>query len=491
MKTIAQVRALEKAAIEAGSSEDELMERAGEGIARQITFHFPRPGHLAACLGRGHNAGDALVAARYLKSRGWKISLISPYPEGDWAALCQENLQRLGSHEGLRSSLEGLASVDLILDGLLGLGGRPGLAGELGALAVEMEEQRQQGAWLVSMDVPSGLDADTGASGQHTVAADLTLTVGCLKPGLIADEAVHYVGRLQVVPVEGLEDESGGDAVFDGRELRSLLPRRPYDFHKGKAGRVGIVAGSRGLTGAARLTAESALRGGAGLVTLFALREIYPILATCCPPEVMVREVDSWSEIDPTAYDVMAVGPGLGHEHQTDFERLLGKIDGPLVLDADGLNRIASEPDTWVRKEMVLTPHPGEMRRLLPEADKLDRERIARHWTERYPGVLLLKGARTLVAERGRSISYNGSGGPAMGSGGQGDVLTGLIAALIAQGLDGYDAARAGAYLAGRTADALVFSRKFNEQTLLAGDVAENFHLGITGVHQTASPAGK
>lgn len=481
MKTSAELRALEASAIASGIAEKDLMELAGRQVARSLQRHFGSGRAIIICVGKGHNGGDALVTARYLHRAGWSVSLLSPYPTEQWAPLTRSNYDRLGSPP-LETSLHAIdcgnnAQPILILDGLLGIGARAGLTDDLLPLAHEIEQYRQSGAHIVALDLPSGLQADSGETGEGAVRADLTLTIGTLKPGLLVDGAEHFVGRLDVVDFSLFADFEPQDSLTTANYLNAVLPRRPYGMHKGQAGRVAIVAGSRGYLGAARLTAEAALRGGAGLVTLFVTEELYPLLATSVRAEIMVQPVGDYSEIPCEQFDVLAIGPGLGPS-PPGFYQLLEKATGPLVLDADGLNLIASEPARWLRRGMILTPHPGEMARLYPSVGKLSRAEVARAFVELHEVILLFKGARTIVTAPGEPLYYNGTGGPGMASGGQGDVLTGLIAALVAQGASPLAAARAGAWLAGRTADELVLKRSRSEETLLAGDIIAELTLG-------------
>jgi NAD(P)H-hydrate epimerase len=242
---------------------------------------------------------------------------------------------------------------------------------------------------------------------------------------------------------------------------------------------VGIVAGSQGFIGAAVLCASGALRGGAGLVTVYAPEDIQPIVAAKMPPEVMVHPVKSYEEVLEEKHDVLAVGPGVGKGGAGAILQLVEYADGPMVLDADGLN-IVAEHDTGLLAHCagarLLTPHPGEMARLFPEAKGLSRYETATRFTARFaqarcPITLLLKGSRTIIHEEGKPASYNTTGNPGMGTGGMGDVLTGVCAALIGQHLSPYDAARAGAWICGRAAEIAVQTR--SEESLAAMDVVE------------------
>jgi NAD(P)H-hydrate epimerase len=253
------------------------------------------------------------------------------------------------------------------------------------------------------------------------------------------------------------------------------LPRRKFSAYKNEFGRIGVVAGSPGFVGAALMTTEGALRGGAGLVELFVPRDIYPIVAAAAPAEAMVKAVRSYRDLLEEKIDVWALGPGLGKAEAKDLLRVIERATVPMVVDADGLNILADEVEILKRcaGPRLLTPHPGEMKRLF-DSGKMSRAGTAKNFTELFSVTLLLKGARTIVAERGCPLSYNSTGNPGMATGGMGDVLTGVCAALIGQGLSLYDAARVGAWSCGRAAEIAIFENGESEESLLPRDVLKN-----------------
>jgi ADP-dependent NAD(P)H-hydrate dehydratase / NAD(P)H-hydrate epimerase len=261
-------------------------------------------------------------------------------------------------------------------------------------------------------------------------------------------------------------------AAFHG-----LLPRRKYDSYKNQFGRIGVVAGSKGFVGAALMASQGALMAGAGLVEVFVPEEIYEIVAGAAFMEAMVKPVASYRHLLQEKADVWAVGPGLGKSRAAEILEFVEKVKQPMVVDADGLN-ILSEKTSVLRRckgKRLLTPHPGEMKRLIPEQQQ-SRAKIATKFCDRFPVTLLLKGSRTIVAERGRPLSYNTTGNPGMATGGMGDVLTGVCAGLLGQGLSLYDAARVGTWLCGRAAEIAIFNGNQSEQSLLPRDVLN--HLG-------------
>jgi NAD(P)H-hydrate epimerase len=225
-----------------------------------------------------------------------------------------------------------------------------------------------------------------------------------------------------------------------------------------------------GTTGAAVMCAEAVLRAGAGLITLFATPDIYHTLAAACPPEIMVRPVESYLNVLDARLDVIAIGPGLGNRDTDDILTVIRKSPLPMVVDAEALNLISADTSLLAScaGKRLLTPHPGEMTRLFPDSKKLSRRGTMEKFTKKYPVTLLLKGSRTVVAEKGAPLSYNTTGTPGMAAGGMGDVLTGVCAALIGQGLTCYDAARTGAWLCGRAAELAIYNRAESEESLAA-----------------------
>lgn len=477
--TCEEMQNAEQTAFARGIEAADLMEEAGLGIAGVVRSYFPNPGTCLVVCGKGNNAGDGLVAARHLKSWGWEIFVWSAYGEDQFSPLAARHFQALSAPAYQSGRLPGGRPL-VILDALLGIGAR-GAPRDPIAHAVNTINtlRREVGAWVLAIDLPSGLDGDSGVPADPCVVADLTATIGATKKGLVADPAVDVVGSLVVLPLPDLEflvpDEIG---VSTPGILRSWLPPRPRNVHKGDCGRVGIIAGSPGYMGAARLCAEAAVRAGAGLVTLYATPEIAPGLAISCVPEVMVRTVNRFREVEGETLDVLAIGPGCGHASAEDLLSLIGNWPRPMVIDADALNILSTDMRvlTRCRGPRLLTPHPGEMERLFPAAGRSRREWME-DFLKKYPVTLLLKGARTLIGE-GNRLAFNPTGSPGMASGGMGDVLTGVCAALVPQfrNDDLFAAAALGAWLCGRAAEKAVFSPGGAPESLLASDIIE--HLG-------------
>jgi len=509
------MRDAEKAAFARGVEVEALMDQAGAGVARAVRKFFPSPGTCILFAGKGHNAGDALVAAQCLRRSGWKIEVRLAFKESDCSGLMRKKLESLRRRpteilgarpqEGVDFGITlvelwaevadqlsaaqdavaeetylGNASPIIVLDGLLGLGAKPPLREPVRTACRHINElRRKNGAYVFAVDLPTGLDGESGKADRDCVIADFTVTIGFAKPGLVADGALNHVGRLEVVPLEQLplQEKKTKEIIASAPAFRGLLPRREYSAYKNQFGRIGVVAGSKGFVGAALMTSQGALRAGAGLVEVFVPEEIYEIVASAAPMEAMVKPLRFYRDLLKEKTDVWALGPGLGKSRAAEVLELIEKAKQPMVIDADGLN-ILSEKTSVLRRckgERLLTPHPGEMKRLFP-SQKEPRAKTATKFCHRFPVTLLLKGSRTIVVERDRPLSYNTTGNPGMATGGMGDILTGVCAGLVGQGLSLYDAARLGAWVCGRAAEIAIFNDGQSEQSLLPCDVLN--HLG-------------
>ena len=318
------------------------MEEAGAGIARALEKFFPHPGKCIVFAGKGHNAGDAFVAARWLAQAGWEIETRLVFPEKDLSALTSQQAARAAGARK-RADKNSSPGPTIVLDGLLGLGAHPPLREPIRGACREINELRAR-ARVIAIDLPSGLDGETGEADDDCVRADFTITVGCAKSGLVADSAIDFVGRLELVPLPELQpDEGSASELATPESLRGLLPRRKYSAYKNQFGRIGLVAGSRGFTGAAIMSSLGALRSGAGLVELFVPEEIYDIVAAAAAPEAMVKPVNSYADLLEEPIDVWAVGPGIGKARAKEILALIREAKQPMVVDADGLNILAEK----------------------------------------------------------------------------------------------------------------------------------------------------
>ncbi|MEY2530889.1 MAG: ADP-dependent NAD(P)H-hydrate dehydratase / NAD(P)H-hydrate epimerase [Verrucomicrobiota bacterium] len=472
------MRTVEEAAFARGVEAETLMDQAGAGIVRVIRQFFPRPERCIVFAGKGHNGGDALVAAKWLKRWQWEVDIRIPFPEEDCADLTRQKLQAF--HDAPANSAVGdeYFRRTVIIDGLLGLGTQSLLREPIRTATREINRLRAElKAFVFAVDLPTGINGDTGEIDPDCVAADFTVAIGFAKHGLIVDPALDFVGRLEVVPLVDLvpPETAPNETLATAHSLSALLPRRKFSAYKNQFGRVGVVAGSKGFVGAAIMTATGALRSGAGLVEVFVPQDIYAIVATAAPVEAMVKSVRSYKDLTEDNINVWAVGPGLGKAHASQILRFIKRAEKPMVIDADALNILAGKIDILKKCEgkRLLTPHPGEMERLI-HPGKMTRAWIARNFCEQLPVTLLFKGSRTIVCEENRPLSYNSTGNPGMATGGMGDVLTGVCAGLAAQGLSLYDAARLGAWACGRAAEMSIFNGNASEESLLPRDVLDN-----------------
>ncbi len=489
----AEMRAEENAAFARGVSAEALMDEAGAGIARIVRRFFPRPSRCLAFAGKGNNGGDAVVAAAHLKRAGWHTDVCLAYAEAECGELLRKKIAQF-RETAMVAPNDNVSGQLIVLDGLLGLGSRPPLRDPITKLTREINRLRyDSSAYVFSVDLPSGLDGDSGKVDPDCVVADFTITIGAAKHGLLADHATSFIGRLEVVSLRELKLPERAETVACAASLQGLLPRRNFDAYKNQFGRVGIIAGSRGFAGAASMCTGGALRGGAGLIEVFVARNIYEIVAAAAPFEAMVKPVRSYEDLVDEKIDVWAIGPGLGRVHAKQILPLIQNAEQPMVVDADALNVLSSDISILkkCRGARLLTPHPGEMKRLTGNGEE-SRVKIAENFTREFPVTLLLKGSRTIVAEAGKSISYNTTGNPGMATGGMGDVLTGLCAALIAQKLSPFDAGRLGAWACGRAAEIARFNHGASEQSLLPHDVLHNLgpafnELELHGVGAAAS----
>jgi NAD(P)H-hydrate epimerase len=475
--TAADMRALEAAAVASGCEEPALMEMAGTRLGHAIARFFPRPGTAVAFPGKGHNGGDALIALRVLRDvHGWQVRIRRAFDVGAMAPLARQQLDDHHATPAFDAGEPGLRHPLILLDGLLGIGadGSP-LRGPLADAAAEMNRLRDTcGAITAAVDLPSGLDPDTGAFPENAVRADITFTLGAVKSGLANPTAANAVGSISLVAIPILTATfTGGPRLICPQHFPGLLPARPYDFHKGMAGHVAVLAGSESYLGAAALCTAGALTGGAGLVTLHVPRALHGAAAAKCLPEIIVRAFDTLDDLTAMPGDAWVVGCGLGDAWSGELIRWIDSLDAtPAVLDADALNALARHHALEIlRPNHLITPHPGEFRRLAPDLAALAPLDAADAWKSRFPTTLLLKGCRSVIAARGHETRINSTGHPGMATAGQGDVLAGVAGALIAGGKSPLDAATLAAWLCGRAAERAIHHHGESTETLRASSV--------------------
>ena len=499
--TAAQMRAVDSRTIEEiGIPGCVLMENAGRGVAEEIMRRFSLAGPLRALIlaGKGNNGGDGYVVARYLLNKGWDVKTLAlaerDAVKGD-AAVNLAVLENLGGHVAfvlndlvLESTLAEVGEFTVLVDAMFGTGiTKPAE----GLYLKVIEWLNQQMSPVVAVDIPSGVDASTGRILGVAVKASLTVTFAFAKVGLVSYPGAGQAGELVTVDIgipELVAGQVPGDCLLvDAAEARSLLPVRRQDGHKGTFGHLLVLAGSSGKCGAAVMAAESGLRGGAGLVTLACPQSIQATVASRLTEVMTVALADFSGESSLQALDALlmqtegkqalAIGPGLGLGDEVAglIRRLMQESALPMIIDADGINALCGHMHLLERqtgRQVIMTPHPGEMARLtgLSIAEiQADRFVVARDFALQHRVVLVLKGARTLIASPEGQVRVNSTGHAGLASGGMGDVLTGLIGSFLAQGLSALDAATLGVYLHGLAADRLLPT--FGDAGLLATDV--------------------
>lgn len=462
-----------------------LMENAGRAAAgvfceaNRALF----PGPILILAGKGNNGGDGYVMARVLLERGWQVRtlvLAEAGSVGGDAALMLDILERLGGDVRYVGDSDTLAAEfsaaqpKLLVDALLGTGLTSAVRG-LYADAIDLINNSD--VPVMAVDIPSGVDGSSGRVLGKAVNADLTVTFDHAKIGHGSMPGAAKVGRLDIVEIgiPGVchEVDSPECQLLEAADAAGLLPSRPADGHKGTFGHLLVVAGSTGKSGAAALSADAAVRSGCGLVTVACPSSIHDILEIKLTEAMTVPLPESHGLLAESSCDslqalletrqALALGPGLGQSEELGrlVRRLLVECNVPVVADADAINALAGHAETLFEREngaTVLTPHPGEMARLtgLSVAEiEADRFRIAREFAGEFGVVLVLKGARTLIAAPDGRVSVNGTGNVGLASGGSGDVLTGLIGGFLAQGMTAFNAACLGCYLQGMAADRL------------------------------------
>ncbi|MGB2895377.1 MAG: NAD(P)H-hydrate dehydratase [Anaerolineales bacterium] len=533
--TVEQMRAIEQAADASGLTYEQMMENAGKSIAAAILEHWPDAGGWSVTIlaGPGNNGGDGLVVGHYLHEAGAKVAvyLTRARTEDD------ENLQRIVRHgcpvtvaeedKRYKALKDLIVSADLIVDSIFGTGFKPPIKGDTKNLLSYVNEvlaERDSVPCIVAVDCPSGVDCDTGEIADESLFADLTVTLAAAKQGLLRFPGAEYVGEIVVgdIGIPSSQKEIAAiNLEFATREaVQAWLPVRLRNAHKGTFGRVMIVAGSVNFPGAASLSAIGAYRSGAGLVTLAVPEPIQGFLVPMIPEATWLVLPHELGVISAAAADVITeelphcqallLGPGFGQERATlDFMKRLitpaaaakhgigfvrreendeiAKLP-PIVIDADGLKLLAGIPDWHVHlpAKSILTPHPGEMSvmtDLTIEEIQEEREQTALHWAARWGHVVVLKGAFTVVACPSGQATILPFATPALARAGTGDVLSGVIASLLAQGLLPYQAAILGCFLHGLSGE-IAAGMMGSTAGVIAGDIGELIPAAISEVER-------
>ena len=452
--SVAQVRDIDARAIAAGTPAAELMQRAGAAALRVLVAKWPSAARIAVVCGPGNKGGDGKVLAQLLQRSGFKVDVVAAVTPFDAAVLSR---------------------ADVVVDAFLGTGQRLPLRAEAAAVVAAINAC---GRPVLSLDLPTGLDGDRGDASQ-AVRAAATVSFIALKTGLLIGDGPSCTGELQLdcLGVAIPPDIRPRASCIASDVIRSALPARPRNAHKGAFGRVLVVGGGAGMPGAVRLAAEAALQVGAGLVTVASRPEhLLPVVGA--RPELMFQALPDAAAL-PAAMaqaDVIAVGPGLGRDDwaQSVFETLLAhrRPDQRLVMDADALNLLAARSERLRDANWILTPHPGEAARLLgfeTPAVQADRLAALERLVEERGGVVILKGAGTLLGAAGQVPALCRHGNPGMAVPGMGDVLTGALAGILAQCRDPWLAAQAAVQAHALAGDRVAAA---GERGVLAGDVA-------------------
>jgi len=469
--TVAQVRALDRRAIEVlGVPGFELMRRAAWAALSSLRRHWPQAQRIAVHCGPGNNGGDGFLLAALAREAGLHVDVLAlGDASGGDAGSARLAWKDAGGAVRLWRAGDALPEADVHVDALYGTGLRRAPEPPVAAL---IEAINTSGVPVLALDVPSGLDADTGQVPGVAIHAAVTVSFIAAKRGQHTGHAAACVGTLEL-DVLGLPESLWHGVLPDAHLLQAAqLPPRLRDAHKGTNGHVLVIGGEHGMAGAIRLCGEAALRAGAGLVSV-ATRAEHLFALNAARPELMMHGVDGPQALEPllARASVLAMGPGLGQGAWSHALWLTALDSGkPLVLDADGLNLLAREPRRFAQPA-VLTPHPGEAARLLGcsvAEVEADRFAAARALADRHHAVVVLKGAGSLIAAPDGRLDVCPWGNPGMATGGMGDLLTGVIAALLAQGCEAWQAACLGTGLHARAGDR---AARQGERGLLASDL--------------------
>ncbi len=468
-----------------------LMENAGRGATRMLIERFPGifQKKVGIFAGRGNNGGDGFVIARYLQEMGIKttVYLLARKDKVKGDALANFKLLspinvpvvEMPDPDAFINNKTSILHQDLLVDAILGTGLKSDVKDYFKQVIEFINGLKRP---VFSVDIPSGLDSDNGLPCGACVKADATATFGFAKTGHFLFPGAKYVGDLEVIdigiPAHIRKKVNPGQYLLTEDTVENYLKPRAFDAHKGSVGHLFVIGGSPGKTGAAAMAAISAMKSGAGLVTLGVPESLHPVLETMClePMTYPLAETkdglvceSSFDKIMDLLSDkkCIAIGPGLGAG--TSLKKLVCRVVAesriPVVIDADGLNNLAGNLDVLktAKAPIILTPHPGEMARLISSTPKTvqgDRIKCAREFAIDFNVHVVLKGARTIIAHPDGNVYINTTGNPGMASGGMGDVLTGIIGALIAQGYTPESAAHTGVYLHGAAADTLAGSNR-------------------------------
>ncbi len=489
--TSAQIHELDNYTIEHEPIKSiDLMERAARTLTNAITEKWDKSVPVVVFAGPGNNGGDALAVARMLIEKEYQVQTYLFNITGHLSADCTENRKRLCDRKGRPLLIEVTQEFDpprlengmLVVDGLFGSGLNKPLAGGFASLVKYINASK---ADVVSIDVPSGLmtEDNTYNVSSNIIKATQTLTLGQIKLSFLFAENQQYIGEVRVLDIklskEGREKIEANFTMMEEDMAKALLrPRNPY-AHKGQMGHALIIAGSYGMAGAAILATKACMRAGAGKVTVHTPKRNVPILQTTMPEAIVSidREETTFTEGVPTEdYSAVGIGPGLGTSEQTAITLIaqLRRAQCPQVIDADALNILANRR-AWLQqlpKGIIMTPHPKELDRIEGKCiDSYERLTKARDLAERLQGYVVLKGHYTAICMPDGHVVFNSTGNAGMATAGSGDVLTGIITALLARGYERQHACLLGVYLHGLAGD--LAAQELGEESVIASDIID------------------
>lgn len=477
-------------------SQKGLMENAGRAVVRTLERLYPNLSKkkILIVTGKGKNAGDGFVVARLLKERGCSMAVCLTVSPEAFRQESRAQYERLKEQADIFFRYEtaifrrGVKSSDIIVDALFGTGIHSPLSSPYVEIIREMNRSSKD---VISIDIPSGMDGNSGKIMGAAVSATHTITFGLPKIGFFLFPGQNFVGKLHVenigFPQELLDSTQSTLSWLEKKDLIGKLPRRSKAMHKGEAGHLLMIAGSRGKMGAAVMTALAAFRSGSGLITLLTdrkyLKTIFPKIKEAFVDEFPKKAADLKEILK--GKDVVAIGPGIGFSAMARklVQWTLQTSGSPVILDADALTLVSKHPEGLkkTKSQLVLTPHPGEMARLIQKTSQWVQENrleAASSFAKKYRVFVVLKGASTIIASPKGEMIINSTGNPAMATAGMGDVLTGMIASFIGQGMTVADAITSAVFLHGKLADEWVESHHAS-RGLIASDLIEALPRGI------------
>lgn len=471
-----------------------LMERAALRIAEHVKAHAPSGSRILIVVESGNNGGDGIAAGRILMMEGYDVEIhwINGLKSASAGFDAQYAIAKKLNMKFVDEIIN--AGYDVIIDGIFGVGLSRAVMGKQAEIIKLLNDMD---GYKLAIDVPSGIDATTGFLLGTAFRADATVTFGLMKLGLLMGMGYEYAGAVTVVdigiPKKAIDFVEPRLYTYDEQDVDSLLPHRKRDTHKGSYGKVAVIAGSRNMAGASLFSAEAAYRMGCGLVRVCTVEANREIVQSRLPEALLTtyeeKDVNTMRMAMKTVMgwaDVIVIGPGLGTGEAAEYlvDKVLRSFDGPVILDADGINVLAKHMDLFetIHSKLILTPHLMEMSRLTNQTVtdiKANKYDLAREFAKRHNAVIALKDARTVVSDGGISAYINITGTNGMATGGSGDVLAGMIAGLLAQGMEAFEATKLGVCMHGMAGE-FAAARK-GQYSMIAGDIVQSIKEVLEG----------